>query len=425
MKRFFIILLLLLLAGAWLGQLMVQDPGYVLLAYKETTVETSLWVLLLMAIIAFAVLHTLINLIGRARLPAQRVRNWRGRRNQKIAQSKTLKGLMALSEGNWWKAQRFLTQAAERSEQPLINYLAAAKAAHEQGETNAADNLLQKAREATPKAEVAVGIVQAQIQLSRGQNEPALATLLHLKRLAPKHSYVLKLLKEAYVRLNDWSGLTHLMHDLRRHQVLPEQQLRDLETRAARHLLTQSLSSQPAEADSKTRLQAVAHTWQELPANCTHDPALIQQYIGLMVEAGSADEAEKMLREQLKKQWDEELVALYGRITSSTPHKQLDTARAWLKKHDASAALELTLGRLSMQNEHWGAAIKHFEQSIELQPSAEAYAELSRLLSHLGEKERAGEISALGFDLVNGKLPALPLPTETARPDMDETKPKL
>lgn len=414
MKRFFIILLLLLLAGAWIGQLMVQDPGYVLLAYKDTTVETSLWVLLLMAIVAFAVLHTLINLIGRARLPAQRVRNWRGRRNQKIAQGKTLKGLMALSEGNWWKAQRFLTQAAERSEQPLINYLAAAKAAHEQGEANAADNLLQKAREATPKAEVAVGIVQAQIQLSRGQNEPALATLLHLKRLAPKHSYVLKLLKEAYVRLNDWSGLTELMPELRRHQALPEDQLRELETRAARYLLEQSFSSQPAEADSQTKLHAVAHTWQSLPASCTHDPDLIEQYAGLIMQTGSADEAEKMLRDQLKKQWDEKLVSLYGRIASSAPHKQLDTARAWLKKHDDSPALELTLGRLSMQNEHWGAAIKHFEQSLELQPSSEAYAELSRLLIHLGEKERAGEISAQGFNLVNGQLPRLPLPKQQA-----------
>lgn len=413
MKRFFILLLILLLAGAWLGQLMVQDPGYVLLAYKETTVETSLWVLLLMAIVAFAVLHTLINLIGRARVPARRMRSWRGQRNHRIAQNKTLKGLMALSEGNWWKAQRYLTQAAERSEQPLINYLAAAKAAHEQGDASAADHLLQKAREATPKAEVAIGIVQAQIQLSRGQNEPALATLLHLKHLAPKHSYVLKLLKEAHVRLCDWSGLNQLMPDLKRHQVLPVEQIRKLENLAARHLLKQSLGNQPAEADSKTRLQAVAHTWQSLPPDCTHDQQLIEQYSELMIEAGSSDEAEKMLREQIRRSWDEGLVTLYGRIISSAPHKQLETAKGWLKKHDDSVALELTLGRLSMQNEHWGAAIKYFERSLELQPNAEAYAELGRLLSHLGEKDRAAKVAAQGFDLVNGTLPQLPLPEQT------------
>lgn len=412
MKRFFIILLILLLAGAWLGQLMVQDPGYVLLSYQQTTIETSLWVLALMAIVAFAVLHTVLNLLSRARVPGRRMRDWRSRRNQRIAQNKTLKGLMALSEGHWWKAQRQLTQAAERSEQPLINYLAAAKAAHEQGSAGDADQLLQKAREATPKAEVAIGIVQAQIQLARGQNEPALATLLHLKQLAPKHSYVLKLLKECHLRLNDWSGLNTLLPELKRRQVLPAEQLRELESHVAHHLLQQSLNNLPAEADSKTRLQAVATTWQSLPADCTHDQKLIEEYTELMVQAGSPDDAEKILRDQLKKRWDEHLVELYGRLEGSTPHKQLEIAKGWLKKHDDSATLELTLGRLSLRNQHWGAAIKHFERSLELKPSAQVCAELSRLLNRLGEKERAAEVSARGFDLLYGHLPRLPLPTD-------------
>ena len=410
MKRFFILLLILLLAGAWLGQLMVQDPGYVLLSYKQTTIETSLWILALMAIIAFAVLHSLLNLITRARVPARRMRDWRGRRNQRIAQNKSLKGFMALSEGNWWKAQRQLTQAAERSEQPLINYLAAAKAAHEQGNAKDADQLLQKARETTPKAEVAIGIVQAQIQLARNQNEPALATLLHLKQLAPKHSYVLRLLKETYLRLHDWRGLNALLPELKRRQVLSSEQIRELSAHTAHHLLQQSLSSQPAEADSKSRLQAVAQTWQSLPADCTHDQKLIEEYIELMVQAGSPEDAEKILREQLKKGWDEYLVELYGRLDSGQPKKQLEVANGWLKKHADSPALELALGRLSMRNEHWGRAIKHFERSLELKPSTQAYGELSRLLTHLGEFERAAEVSARGFELIQGDLPGLPQP---------------
>jgi len=52
MKKLFIILLIMLVAGAWVGQLMVQDPGYVLLAYQQTTIETSLWVLLLVLVVS-------------------------------------------------------------------------------------------------------------------------------------------------------------------------------------------------------------------------------------------------------------------------------------------------------------------------------------------------------------------------------------
>ena len=121
MKRGLLLLLVILFAGAWLGEKMVQDPGYVLLSYNGTTVETSLWVLLLLLIIGFALGHWLLNLIAGIRMPGDKVRGWQSRRNQRISQRKTLKGMVALSEGNWWKAQRFLSQAAERSDLPVVN----------------------------------------------------------------------------------------------------------------------------------------------------------------------------------------------------------------------------------------------------------------------------------------------------------------
>lgn len=416
MKRFFLLLLILLVAGAWLGQLMIQDPGYVLLSYRDTTIETSLWVLLLLAIVGFALLHWALNLLNRARMPAQRLRNWSGQRNQRIAQSRIQKGLLALSAGDWRKAQRTLTQAAERSEQPLISYLAAAQAAHEQGEAETADNLLQKAREAMPKAEVAIGIVQAQIQLARGESEAALRTLLALKQRAPKHSYVLRLLQQAYLNLQDWQGLQQLLPELRRQEVLPVEQIRALELESARHLLQLSLAQQPAEAERKTRLHALALTWQNLPPSCTHNAGLIAEYANLMSASGNPDEAEKLLRERIRQEWDESLVATYGRIASSDPHRQLEMAKGWSSKHENSAALELTLGRLSMLNQLWGSASKHLERSLSLQANPETYAELSRLLAGLGQQERAGKLSAYGFELSNGPLPALPLPDSQSSP---------
>ena len=44
--RFWVMVLLVLLAGAWLGTLIHVDPGYVLLAWGNTSVEMSLWLLL-------------------------------------------------------------------------------------------------------------------------------------------------------------------------------------------------------------------------------------------------------------------------------------------------------------------------------------------------------------------------------------------
>lgn len=393
MKRLFLLLLIALAVGAWVGEKMVQDPGYVLLSYNETTIETSLWVLLLATFVGFLLLHWAVNLFFNVRLPTGRFRAWRSRRQVNVAQSKTLKGLLALSEGKWWQAQRLLTQSADTSGQPLVNYLAAARAAHEQREDKAADELLQKARHAVPQAELAIGMTQVQIQLERNQLEPCLATLLRLRRLAPKHAHVLRQLKEVYVRLQDWQGLTSLLPDLRKHKALPEAELSALEQTCYAELLGSVTRQLPVESDDATRLKTLTKEWQALPNSAKND-TMVEHYINLLLEQGSVAQAETFLREHLKKQWSEPLAALYGRINSEDAHKQLDTAKGWLKKHADSAALRLTLARLAMRNEQWGKAVEYLEESIELEKSADAYQELIRLLQHLGETERAAQVAA-------------------------------
>ncbi|GAA0699596.1 heme biosynthesis protein HemY [Marinobacterium maritimum] len=410
MKKLFIFLLIFLVAGAWLGQMMVQDPGYVLLAYKQTTVETSLWVLLLLLIVAFALGHWLLNLASGLRLPSNKVRSWQSRRNQRLSQRKSLKGMVALSEGNWWKAQRYLSQAAERSELPAINYMAAARAAHEQGDNSGTDALLNKARAATPQAEVAIGLTQAQFQLERGQLEPCLANLLNLRRQAPKNTQVLRLLQQVYLRLEDWLSLIQLLPELKRQGVLNEGQLAELEQQCHLQRLQQSLATLPAEADEQEQLRVLSRSWQAVPQHLLRDPALVRRYSELMRQIGAEAEAEQVLQDLIKRKWDLTLVEVYGTLAGKDPQKQLDTAKGWLKKHPDCAELELTLGRLSMRNELWGQAISHFERSFELDPRVETFGELQRLLQHLGETERASQLMQANFNRVAPQLPALPLP---------------
>ncbi len=414
MKKLFIFLLIFLVAGAWLGQMMVQDPGYVLLAYKQTTVETSLWVLLLLLIVGFALGHWLLNLTSGLRLPGSKVRNWQSRRNQRLSQRKSLKGMIALSEGNWWKAQRYLSQAAERSDLPAINYLAAARAAHEQGDNSGTDSLLNRARAATPQAEVAIGLTQAQFQLERGQLEPCLANLLNLRRQAPKNTQVLRLLQQVYLRLEDWLALIQLLPELKRQGVLNEAQLAELEQQCHLQRLQQSLATLPTEADAQEQLRVLSRSWQAVPQHLLRDPVLVRRYSELMRQIGAEAEAEQVLQDLIKRKWDSTLVGVYGTLAGKEPHKQLEVAKGWLKKHPDCAELELTLGRLSMRNELWGQAISHFERSFELDPQVETFGELQRLLQHLGETERASQLMQANFNRVAPPLPALPLPQDSA-----------
>ena len=299
MKKLFILLLVVLAAGTWIGQMMVQDPGYVLVAFNQTTIETSVWVLLVVLLVGFLLAHWGLNLLTNAMMPVHRLRDWRDRRNHNVSQRKTLKGLMALSEGNWARAQRQLGQAAERSELPLINYLAAARAAHEQGDERAADDLLQKARSTTPQAEVAVGIAQAEMQLSRGQLEPCLANLLKMRKLAPKNTYIMRLLKDVYAKLNDWDAIASLLPELKRSQAVREEGLVDLERQTYMNLLTHSLEQLPVETDNASRHSVLDKAWQKLPQNLSGEPALIRRYIELLISINAEPKAEKVLREMI------------------------------------------------------------------------------------------------------------------------------
>ena len=412
MKKLFLLLVIVLVAGTYVGQLMVKDPGYVLIAYNNTTVETSLWVLLIALVLTFVAFHIVVNLFTHTKLPTARLKAWKDGRNQQISRRKTLKGLTSLSEGNWAQAQKQLAQAAERSDLPLINYLAAARAAHEQNNEQATDELLQKARSTTPEAEVTVAISQAEIQLSRGQLEPCLATLLRLRTLAPKNTYVMKLLKDIYLRLNDWQQLSKLIPVLRKHQALKDDELSELSRQCYSKLLDESIQNLPVETSDEERLKTLSRTWHDLPAEQTRDGDLVQRYTELLVSLGAESRAEQNLRDLIKRNWDEKLVTLYGRVNGENAKKQLDNARGWLKSHAESPALLLTLGRLSLRNEHWGQAVKYFEQSLDIEPNSETLAELARLLRHLGDGERAQTLLQQNLNLVASGLPELPMPSQ-------------
>jgi len=427
MKRLLLLFLVVLAAGAWVGEKMVQDPGYAMLAYNGTTIETSLWVLLVILVVGFVALHWLINFMLRSKMPHTRIREWREHRRHSLAQRKTFKGLLALSEGKWWQAQRLLKQSAPDAELPLINYLAAARAAHEQREDKTADELLQLARTEVPQAEVAIGVSQAQIQLERGEYETCLANLIRLRRLAPKNTYVLRLLKAVYIHLEDWQGLTNLLPDLRKHKAFSPAEIDKLEQTCYAHLLGTALSNIPAEADVDTRLKALTREWDNLPSRMSQDDLIVRQYVELLIEARSEDKAESFLRAKLKKEWDEGLVRLYGRVQAPDAHKQLEIAKGWLKKHPDSASLKLTLGRISMRNEHWGKAVDYLEESLALEKSPETYSELTRLLTHLGDNERSLSIMQDGMELMSTDLPPLPLPqpaNDAAASDTTETSNK-
>lgn len=369
----------LLLASVWLGIQLHHDPGYLLIAIDQWTIETTLWVAIPCLILIVLILHTLLSILhGLARIPTS-WRNWRQKQRTLKAQAKTRQGLIEFSEGHWLQAKNHLIKALPFADTPLLNYLTAARAAQEMGDNNLRDNYLREAQQSMPEAKVAVELTQAQLQLANHQWEQALATLRHLQDLAPHHPYVLKLLMHLYEEVNDWQQLITLLPALKRNHVLSEPAFDNLQRqtylKSLRELIKQNQS------------EAIASLIKKSPKFLMHDSEFTAEYCRYLLSNHEDTQAELILRRSLHKQFNQSLVDLYGLIKSN--HVQLKFAESLLKIQPHSASLYLCLGRISLSESLWGKARTYFEESIKLDATPAAYAELGQLLEQLNDQTGA------------------------------------
>jgi HemY protein len=136
----------------------------------------------------------------------------------------------------------------------------------------------------------------------------------------------------------------------------------------------------------------------------------VQAYAEALIHLNAGVEAERILTDALRKNWDDNLARLYGTVKGGDVAKQQLWAENWLKERPNNAMLLLTLGRLSLQLQQWEQARSYFEASIRSRKTAEAHGELGRLLSHLGEHQASNENFEAGLALISQRLPELPMP---------------
>lgn len=407
MIRLLILLLIALLAGVGLSLGLQYDLGYIRISLGHYLIETNFWVGLVLLVALVVLLLGLAGLVRKLTQGTSTITHWLARSQQRRARKRTTEGLLAMAEGNWPQARQRLEASAEHADTPLINYLAAAQAASETGDHDAVDELLRKAYESTPGSDLAVGLTQAQLQLNAGRLEQALATLIRLRKQAPNHPFVLKLLKNAYLRLEDWRALSQLLPEIRKRELGDPAELDRME-RTVWHNLLQKAASEAARMDTSS-LEPLTRLWAELPGSMRRDEHTIRVYAELLARGGDEAQAETLLRKVLRNHWSDELVALYGRLCGAKPDEQLLAAERWLQDRPNNPELLLALGRLSLRNELWGKAREYFETSLQLRRSHETLAELSRLNAHMGHDETSVRQLMDGLVRDSG-LPDLPMP---------------
>ena len=389
-----------------------NDPGYLLIAFGNYTFETSLFALLVASgflYLLFKFFAMLLQWINPRKL--FKFGHDLNEQRKAKARSDTIEGLLYFTRGNWLSSYNLLTKSTGDKDASVVNYLAAAYAAHKIGRKDDWIKCLEDAEEKYPKARSTINFLKAQLLFKSGQLEQSVAVLEQLKRSSVNDHSLLYLLKEVYVQLKDWQALKELVPTLEKNQVIDSIEIGEIRMRIFMEELYAARSS-ISDATKEEPLTQLNKLWKKAPAKYREDEKVVKHFSELLLQLDAKANAAKAIESAVSKCWSENLVRRYGELDFGVSPQQLTIAEGWLKARPTDANLMLCLGRISMRNELWGKAKEYYKASIKISPTAEAYGELSRLLKDLGEVEASETYLQSYGDLIGAKLPELPLPSQ-------------
>ena len=411
MRKLLLVLVVALLAGAAAHQFLAAQHGFLLLTVGNHVIETTLWGAFLFALLLLALAFLLWRTLALFAYPRRWWQIRRARRQVRV-RNQTVQGMLDYLEGNWPRAVDNLEKSLGQSQTPALNYLGAAAASFNLGDHAHAQELLQKAEEEGVSDNITAGLLRARMLLQENRFDRALTLLQSLHRQAPAHPTVLRLLATSRKGLRDWQGLEAMLPDLKKHKAVSSAELVALEIEVYTAIIDAFAFTRQTHNAITEQQRELDQLWDRLPRRIQKHPRLVAAYVRQLRRLGMDSKAEARLRRFIDRNWDEELVRLYGDLNADAS-AQLKTAENWLGEHPNSHGLLHTLGRLCVRNQLWGKGKEYFEAAIRLHPTAQLWFELGELLQILQDPRGSNECFRKGLreaveSLVEEDVHALP-----------------
>lgn len=352
------------------------DPGYVVLVYPPWRMEISFisFVLVLAALVIGGVM--LLRLAALTLNLPSIVREQRERRAGRKRDENFVGGLKAYTEYRYRDAEQSLGQWQGDEMRVGLARVLAARSAQEMRAVAQRERHVQSATE--HGAELAAQLFEAESCLDAKDAAAALVAIKRAKAIAPQHTALLRLELKARQLTGQWDEVERLLDALARSNALES----GMATKMRRLTYAENLKRR-AEDD-----RGLLEYWKNIPSEFKQDAFVARAAARAFMQRGGHDTALDVLESVLNREWNEDLVALYGDLRGSSPKRQIEQAEKWLHAQPRDAQLLLTLAQLCSVQQLWGKAQSYLEASLAISASAEGHTRMAELKTQSGQ---AGE----------------------------------
>lgn len=356
-----------------------NSTGYVVIFSGTQRIELSLNLLVLLVIAGYLAFYVAARLVATLVAIPARVRAYREERSRARLRQSLSDSLLAFFQGRYASAEKSAAAALLGEETKGVAAIIAARSAHELGRFNERERFLDHAKGSAPDVDQARLTTLADLLVSQGRHEEALAVLRDLSARDSRNLRLLRLRLQAEQAMRLWNAVLDTVDALARLGGIGPAEAAT--ARRAAHLGNLAGDSQDA--------AALTAYWKQLPAEMRNDPTVAATASRYHLALGNAAAAQGIIEQALEREWNPALVALYGEAAGDEALPQIERAERWLRAHARDPALLLALGKLCMRQELWGKAQSYIEASIALEPTHDGHMTLAALMERIGKPQEA------------------------------------
>jgi HemY protein len=356
-----------------------NSTGYVVIFSGTHRVELSLNLLVFLVIAGYFAFYIVARLAAALVAIPARVRAYREGRTRTRLRQALDDSLLAFFQGRYASAEKSAAVALAGEETKGVAAIIAARSAHELGRFSEREQFLDQAKGAAPEVDQARLTTLADLLVSQGRHQEALAVLKDLSARDSRNLRLLRLRMQAEQALRNWDEVLDSVAALSKLGGIGPAEA--AAARRAAHLGNLNRKAQDAEA--------LAAYWKQLPGEMRTEPMVAATAARYHLDLGRSAEAQLIIEQSLEREWNPTLVALYGDAAGADALPQIERAEKWLREHARDPALLLALGKLCMRQELWGKAQSYLEASLALEPTHDGHMTLAALMETIGKPQEA------------------------------------